>query len=100
MALVIVAVYPPLVNYLPNRVSLTSDTAPPPINPRLQYCIEQITFEDLNTKGDQLRSAITKASNLDYSYLPKKLRNSTTFLNVYKNKTFPKPPTTPKTHNP
>ena len=77
MALVIVAIYPPLVNYLPSRVSLTSETAPPPINPRLQYCIEQITFEDLNIKGGQLRSAITKASKLDYSYLPKKLRNST-----------------------
>ena len=77
VALVIVAVYPPLVNYLPSRVSLTSETAPPPINPRLQYCIEQITFEDLTTKGDQLRSAITKASLLDYSYIPTKLKNST-----------------------
>ncbi|MBL4721296.1 MAG: TRAP transporter large permease subunit, partial [Alphaproteobacteria bacterium] len=33
IALVIVAAYPGLVNYLPNRISYTSDTAPPPINP-------------------------------------------------------------------
>ena len=77
VALVIVAVFPPLVNYLPSRVSLTSETAPPPINPRLQYCIEQITFEALTTNGDQLRSAITIASKLDYGYVPRKLRKST-----------------------
>jgi len=40
-ALVIVANYPPLVNYLPNRVSMLSETAPPPRNPRLQYCVEE-----------------------------------------------------------
>ncbi|MEM1201486.1 MAG: TRAP transporter large permease subunit, partial [Pseudomonadota bacterium] len=38
LALVIVGLVPSLVNYLPNRISLTAATAPPPINPRLQYC--------------------------------------------------------------
>ena len=76
VALFIVAVFPPLVNYLPNRVSLTSETAPPPINPRLQYCIEEITFAALTRNSDQLRSAITTASKLDYSYVPTKLKNS------------------------
>ena len=33
VALVIVGTTPQLVNYLPNRVSLTSETAPPPLNP-------------------------------------------------------------------
>ena len=32
-ALVIVGFYPQLVNYLPNRVSFTSDTAPPAAEP-------------------------------------------------------------------
>ena len=76
VALFIVAVFPPLVNYLPNRVSLTSETAPPPINPRLQYCIEEITFAALTRNSDQLRSAITTASKLDYSYVPTKLKKS------------------------
>ncbi|NQW01328.1 MAG: TRAP transporter large permease subunit [Rhodospirillales bacterium] len=76
VALFIVAMYPPLVNYLPSRVSLTADTAPPPINPRLQYCIEQITFADLATQGDALRAEISRTSALDYSYLPSKLRKA------------------------
>ena len=37
IALAIVGYYPPLVNYLPNRMSLLSETAPPPRNPKLQY---------------------------------------------------------------
>jgi len=39
-ALFIVAKYPPLVNYLPNRVAFLSETAPPPRNPKLQLCLE------------------------------------------------------------
>lgn len=77
IALTIVAVFPPLVNYLPNRVSLTSETAPPPINPRLQYCIEKITFSQLATNKDELIGAISQVSKLDYSYVPSKLRKST-----------------------
>ena len=77
VALTIVALFPPLVNYLPNRVSLTSDTAPPPINPRLQYCIEQITFAQLATNKDKLMGAISQASKLDFSYLPNSYRKST-----------------------
>jgi hypothetical protein len=34
VALGIVGLYPQLVNYLPNRSSLLSETAPPPKNPR------------------------------------------------------------------
>ena len=51
MALTIVGAYPPLVNYLPNRVSLTSETAPPPRNPRLQYCLTQFVNETLASDG-------------------------------------------------
>ena len=36
VAIGIVAANPSLVNYLPNRVSMTSPTAPPPRNPKLQ----------------------------------------------------------------
>ncbi len=77
VALIIVANFPALVNYLPNRVSLTSETAPPPINPRLQYCIEQITFAELAANEGQLRQLITQTSKLDYSALPKKLKRET-----------------------
>ena len=50
LVLAIVAVNPGLVNYLPNRVSLTSETAPPPLNPRLQYCIERELFREFDLR--------------------------------------------------
>jgi tripartite ATP-independent transporter DctM subunit len=71
VALGIVGNYPALVNYLPNRVSLTSDTAPPPRNPRLQYCMEEYVVAQFAENGDALRKAIEDAQGLDYSYLPK-----------------------------
>ncbi|MGR3717531.1 MAG: TRAP transporter large permease subunit [Thermohalobaculum sp.] len=75
VALVIVGVNPKLVNYLPNRVSLTSETAPPPLNPRLQYCIEEYVVEQFAENGERLRRAIATARGLDYSYLPEGLRD-------------------------
>ncbi|HUS53952.1 MAG TPA: TRAP transporter large permease subunit [Thermohalobaculum sp.] len=74
VALAVVGNYPALVNYLPNRVSLTSDTAPPPRNPRLQYCMEEYVAAQFAENGDALRKAIKEAQGLDYSYLPKKLQ--------------------------
>jgi len=74
LALVIVGNYPSLVNYLPNRVSLTSETAPPPLNPKLQYCMEQYVTEQFAERGDDIRRAIETAKGLDYSYVPDKLR--------------------------
>ncbi|MCU0907387.1 MAG: TRAP transporter large permease subunit [Rhodobacteraceae bacterium] len=40
-AMVITAWNPWLVNWLPARVSLTSENAPPPRNPRLQHCVDE-----------------------------------------------------------
>lgn len=77
LALVIVGLVPSLVNYLPNRISLTSDTAPPPINPRLQHCMERYVFDEYATRGNEIRAAIATAKGLDISYLPKKLQRDT-----------------------
>jgi len=74
-ALAIVGSYPALVNYLPNRVSLTSETAPPPLNPRLQYCMEEYVVEQFAENGSNIRTAIADAQGLDYSYLPKDLQS-------------------------
>ena len=73
LALGIVAVNPSLVNWLPNRIWLTAETAPPPLNPRLQHCIEEYAFAEYQERGDELRAAIASARKLDLSYLPKKL---------------------------
>ncbi len=75
LALVIVAAYPALVNYLPNRVLLTSETAPPPRNPQLLYCVEKYIGEQFAIKRSDLRAAINTARNVDLGALPKKLSN-------------------------
>jgi len=75
LALVIVGAYPALVNYLPSRVSFFSKTAPPPTNPRLQSCIEEYVFKQLDDRSDSTRKAIAQARTLDLSILPENLRN-------------------------
>ncbi|MEM8750364.1 MAG: TRAP transporter large permease subunit [Pseudomonadota bacterium] len=69
-ALFIVGLYPPLVNYLPNRVSMLSDTAPPPRNPRLQYCVEEYIHDKLVTQSGTLDGYVERAKSIDLSKLP------------------------------
>ncbi|MBI1386752.1 MAG: TRAP transporter large permease subunit [Rhizobiales bacterium] len=74
LALVIVGYNPWLVNYLPNRSSLLSETAPPPKNPRLQYCMEEYVADRLERDGAGIVRAIEQARALDVSALPQDLR--------------------------
>ncbi len=74
--LVIVGLYPPLVNYLPNRVYLTSETAPPPQNPKLQICVERFLFVQFDQQAGTLRTAIQTAKELNTEILPEKYRTS------------------------
>jgi len=76
LSLGIVGFYPQLVNYLPNRQSLLSETAPPPANPRLQYCMENLIYEDFQQNGDTVLAAINTAESLDYSYLPQEYQEA------------------------
>ena len=76
LALVVVAYNPRLVNYLPTRLSLTGETAPPPLNPKLQHCVEQFVFNEYNLRGEEIRLAIESARKLNLSSLPKKLQKS------------------------
>ena len=73
LALAIVGVYPSLVNYLPNRSLLLSETAPPPRNPKLQYCVEQYVGNQFNLNGTTITNAIDLAGTLDIGALPKSL---------------------------
>ena len=77
-ALGIVGYYPQLVNYLPKRLQLTADTAPPPRNPKLSHCVEEYVSEQFREKGDEIRSAIAATQSLDFSMLPDKLGKSVT----------------------
>ena len=74
--LAIVGAFPSLVNYLPNKVYLTSETAPPPKNPRLQACLEEHVFSVYDQRSGEIRARIDAAKALDISYLPEKHRNA------------------------
>lgn len=73
LALTIVGLNPWLVNYLPNRVSLTAATAPPPRNPQLQYCLEEYVWGEMQNNGATVRNAIGAARGIDLSPLPKSM---------------------------
>jgi tripartite ATP-independent transporter DctM subunit len=76
VALVIVALTPSLVNYLPTRVSLSVETAPPPINPRLQYCIEEHLFDFYDTHADELRGHVDSLRAENLSVLPEERQHA------------------------
>ena len=70
-ALVIVGSFPQLVNYLPNRFYLSSYNAPPPLNPKLQACVEDYLAEELVAQRPMLEQAISDFEAIDTSALPK-----------------------------
>lgn len=72
-ALAVVGYYPPLVNYLPNRVSFLSDQAPPPRNPKMQFCLEDYVSGKLAADDGKTLAAIQTARGLDFTVLPKKM---------------------------
>jgi len=74
VGLAIAGMYPTMVNYLPDRIYLTSDVAPPPVNPRLQYCLEKNVFEYYDQHQVELQAAINKIQGLDLGTVPGKLR--------------------------
>ncbi len=68
--LAIAGSFPGLVNYMPNRTYLTSDNAPPPVNPRLQYCIEERVFPEYTREKAVILDGIDRIQNQDFSGLP------------------------------
>jgi len=79
----IVGFYPALVNYLPNRTYLTSEVAPPPINPRLQECIQEYKFEIYDKNEQKIKNNINQLSAIDVSYLPEVKKKL--FHNIHNN---------------
>ena len=66
----IVGAYPSLVNYLPNRVYLTSNVAPPPMNPKLQYCLQEYKFANYSNNADVINKSITDFGDIILANLP------------------------------
>ncbi len=74
VGLAVAGTWPSLVNYLPNRVYLSSETAPPPMNPKLQHCLEEYVFARYDENGDALRAHIDRAAAMDAGFLPDDIR--------------------------
>ncbi len=73
VALGIVGAFPTLVNYLPNRFYLSSFNAPPPMNPRLESCVESYLEETLINDEEAITLSINNLKKLDISILPTKV---------------------------
>ncbi len=66
----IVGFYPSLVNYLPARTYLTSHVAPPPMNPKLQTCLQEYKFDIYNIEEQKITAAIKNFQQLVPSDIP------------------------------
>ena len=66
----IVGFYPTLVNYLPARTYLTSKVAPPPINPKLQHCLQEYKFDIYKNDEQRIKAAIANFEKLTPTNLP------------------------------
>ena len=76
LGLVIVGLFPQLVNYLPNYFYLSSYNAPPPQNPKLQACVEEHLATAFSLREAELRAAISTMQAADLSSLPDKLADN------------------------
>ncbi len=70
LALLIVGYNPGLVNYLPNRIALLSENAPPPRNPRLQHCVEGLLMDRVPPQRDVVLDSVAQLRATDTSMLP------------------------------
>ena len=66
----IVGYMPSLVNYLPARIYLTSESSPPPMNPKLQECLESYVFDRYATEDQALLGVADEIERLRMDYLP------------------------------
>ena len=70
VGLTIAGAFPSLVNYLPNITHLTSETAPPPSNPKLQECLETSVFADYDANRENILNSIERIKTANTAYLP------------------------------
>lgn len=70
LGLAIAAAFPTLVNYLPNKTHLVSETAPPPSNPKLQECLESYIFTEYDNQRKTIEASIEQIKGANIAYLP------------------------------
>lgn len=76
LGLSIAGAFPTLINYLPNRTYLTSETAPPPNNPRIQLCLEDMLFENYAVNQSSIEGSLAELKKTGMDYLPEKYQQS------------------------
>ena len=70
-ALLIVGLNPALVNYMPARISLLSENAPPPRNPRLRHCVEEILLDRVPEQRAEVMDRVRALRGADTAMLPR-----------------------------
>ena len=70
-AMIIVGYAETIVNYLPTRLSLLGNSAPPPVNPKLQSCMEEYVHERLKIITPEIITLSNNIKNLDSSFMRK-----------------------------
>ena len=68
--------FPSIVNYLPNRIYLTSANSPPPMNPKLQECLEGYVFSYYDKHQGDILAAVDSLAAIEVSYLPETYRKN------------------------
>ena len=66
VGLAIAGYFPGLVNYMPYRTYLTSETAPPPVNPRLQLCMERRVFAEYRDNRAPIAAGIEQSAHAGF----------------------------------
>jgi hypothetical protein len=66
----------PVVNYLPTRLSLLGNSPPPPMNPKLQTCIEDYLFNEFKVIREDVILSTNEIKKIDISYMIKRDQQS------------------------
>ena len=67
----VVGYFPQLVNYLPLRSYYSSEVAPPPLNPKLQDCLLNYTYEKYDSSFLKSTNLINEINSYNLDFIPK-----------------------------
>ena len=79
----VVGYFPQLVNYLPLRSYYTSEVSPPPINPKLQECLVDYTYDKYNKNFSESLIITDKLLTNNLEFLPEDQNKS--FIDMVNN---------------
>ena len=78
----VVGYFPQLVNYLPLRSYYTSEVSPPPINPKLQECLIDYTYDKYDKNFSESLIITDKLINNNLNFFPdNQMKNFTDMVN-------------------